>query len=65
MNIILCGYGRMGLMIEQIVLQSEDMQIIGVVHPGLYDSALDVPGTADVIVDFSYPGNLDGILERA
>ena len=65
MNIILCGYGRMGLMIEQLVLQSEDMQIIGVVHPGLYESALDVPGVADVIVDFSYPGNLDGILERA
>lgn len=65
MNIILCGYGRMGLMIEQIALQSEDMNILGVVHPGLYDSPLDVPGTADVIVDFSYPGNLDGILERA
>ena len=65
MNIILCGYGRMGLMIEQLVLQSEDMQIIGVVHPGLYDSALDVPGKVDVIVDFSYPGNLEAILERA
>lgn len=65
MNIILCGYGRMGLMIEQLALQSEDMNIIGVVHPGLYDSPLDVPGQADVIIDFSYPGNLDGILERA
>lgn len=65
MNIILCGYGRMGLMIEQIALQSDDMNIIGVVHPGLYDSPMDVPGTADVIIDFSYPGNLDGILERA
>lgn len=65
MNVILCGYGRMGLMIEQLVLESQDMQIIGVVHPGLYDSALDVPGRADVIIDFSYPGNLDGILERA
>ena len=41
------------------------MQIIGVVHPGLYDSALDVPGKVDVIVDFSYPGNLETILERA
>ena len=65
MNIILCGYGRMGLMIEQIALQSEDMNIIGVVHPGLYESPMDVPGVADVIIDFSYPGNLDGILERA
>lgn len=65
MNIILCGYGRMGLMIEQIALQSEDMNIIGVVHPGLYESPLDVPGTADVIIDFSYPGNLEDILQRA
>lgn len=65
MNIILCGYGRMGLMIEQIALQSEDMNIIGVVHPGLYESPLDVPGTADIIIDFSYPGNLEGILQRA
>lgn len=65
MNVILCGYGRMGLMIEQLALESQDMQIIGVVHPGLYDSALDVPGHADVIIDFSYPGNLEGILARA
>ena len=65
MNIILCGYGRMGLMIEQLVLASDDMKIIGVVHPGLYESPLDVPGKADVIIDFSYPGNLEGILARA
>ena len=65
MNIILCGYGRMGAMLEGLVLESDDMEIIGVVHPGLFDSATDVPGHADVIIDFSYPGNLEGILERA
>ena len=65
MNIILCGYGKMGVMLEGMALQSDDMSILGVVHPGLYESALDVPGTADVIIDFSYPGNLDDILERA
>ena len=65
MNIILCGYGKMGVMLEGLALGSDDMQILGVVHPGLYESALDVPGKADVIIDFSYPGNLDGILERA
>ena len=65
MNVILCGYGRMGLMIEQMIVASDDMNILGVVHPGLYESPLDVPGTADVIVDFSYPGNLEGILARA
>ena len=65
MNIILCGYGKMGVMLEGLALGSDDMQILGVVHPGLYESALDVPGKADVIIDFSYPGNLEGILERA
>ena len=65
MNIILCGYGRMGVMLEGLALQSEDMRILGVVHPGLYDSALEVPGRADVIIDFSYPGNLDSVLQRA
>lgn len=65
MNIILCGYGRMGAMLESLIVPSEDMEIIGVVHPGLYESALDVPGKADVIIDFSYPGNLEGILARA
>ena len=65
MNIILCGYGRMGLMLEQLILASDDMNILGVVHPGLYESPLDVPGVADVIIDFSYPGNLEGMLARA
>lgn len=65
MNIILCGYGRMGAMLESLALQSDDMNILGVVHPGLYNSAEEMPGTADVIIDFSYPGNLDGILARA
>ena len=65
MNIILCGYGRMGAMLESLIVPRQDMEILGVVHPGLYESALDVPGKADVIIDFSYPGNLDGILARA
>ena len=65
MNIILCGYGKMGVMLEGLALGSDDMQILGVVHPGLYESALDVPGKADVIIDFSYPGNLEAILQRA
>lgn len=65
MNVILCGYGRMGLMIEQMIQASDDMNIIGVVHPGMYDSPLSVPGHADLIIDFSYPGNLTDMLARA
>jgi 4-hydroxy-tetrahydrodipicolinate reductase len=40
-------------------------EILGVVHPGLFTSPLDVPGRADVLIDFSYPGNLDDVLEYA
>jgi len=65
MNIILCGYGKMGAMIESILERREDAAIIGVVHPGLFESPLDIPGKADVIIDFSYPGNLEGVIERA
>ena len=65
MKVILCGYGKMGRMIEQIIAQLPDMEILGIVHPGLYDSPLDVPGEADVIIDFSYPGNLESALARA
>ncbi len=65
MKVILCGYGKMGRMIEQIIAQLPDMEILGIVHPGLYNSPLDVPGKADVIIDFSYPGNLESALARA
>ena len=65
MKIILCGHGKMGVMIEQIIAQYADMEILGIVHPGLYETANEVPGKADVIIDFSYPGNLDGVLARA
>ena len=65
MKIILCGYGKMGQMIEGIAAQRGDMEILGRVHPGIYESAMDVPGRADAIIDFSYPGNLSGVLARA
>jgi len=65
MNIILCGYGKMGLMIESLLIQQENVSIIGIVHPGLCDNIMEIPGKADVIIDFSYPGNLDGVLARA
>ena len=63
MNIILCGYGKMGVMLEGLALESDDMQILGVVHPGLYESALDVPGKADVIIAILAP--LDVRIQRA
>ena len=43
MNIILCGYGKMGLIIKSMLLQQENAQIIGIVHPGLCASPMDIP----------------------
>lgn len=65
MRIILVGYGQMGQMIAEACKRAGDIEVVGVVHPGLFDSPLDVPDQVDAIVDFSYPGNLSAILEYA
>lgn len=62
MNIILTGYGQMGKMIESALLREGEHNVLGVVHPGLFDSPFDVPGRADVLIDFSYPGALEQTL---
>lgn len=64
MKVVLCGYGKMGRMIEEILAQRGD-ELAGVVHPGLFASAAEVPEPFDAVVDFSYPGNLPGTLECA
>jgi 4-hydroxy-tetrahydrodipicolinate reductase len=60
---ILIGHGRMGQMIEQAMARAGDFELIGVVDVGLFEKPEDVPGQPDVLVDFSYPGNLDKVLE--
>ena len=64
MQVILCGYGKMGHILEEMLVSRGDT-LAGVVHPGLFASAADIPDHADAIVDFSYPDNLDGTLQRA
>ena len=65
MKVILVGYGRMGKMIEELLAVRTDVEILGAVSPGLYESPWDVPGKPDAIIDFSYPGNLENTLARA
>lgn len=65
MKLILAGYGKMGMMIESLLRPRAEVEILGCVHPGLFESPWDVPGKPDVIIDFSYPGNLETILARA
>ena len=65
MKLILVGYGKMGRMLEELLRERGDAQILGAVHPGLFESAWDVPGAPDALIDFSYPGNLEDTLGRA
>ena len=65
MKVILIGYGRMGKMIEELLAARGDVEILGAVSPGLYESPWDVPGKPDAVIDFSYPGNLENTLARA
>lgn len=65
MNVILVGHGRMGRMIEEMLAPRADIEILGVVSPGLFESPADVPGKPDALIDFSFPGNLEGTLTRA
>ena len=65
MKVILVGYGRMGKMIGELLAARADVEILGAVSPGLYESPWDIPGKPDALIDFSYPGNLETTLARA
>ena len=52
----------MGKMLESTLDREGGHDILGVVHPGLFETPFDVPGKADVLIDFSYPGNLEKVL---
>lgn len=72
-RIILCGaLGKMGKTITQIVSERDDCEIVAGVDVGtgstdfpLYSAPLKVTEDADVLVDFSHPSALGGILEFA
>ena len=64
MNIALIGNGKMGRMLESLIAQDETMQVAGLVGPGDY-AMLEEIADVQVALDFSYPGNLDMMLENA
>ncbi len=58
MNVILVGYGKMGKLIAETLSESPDMEVIGIVDVDQLRSFEEISGRADVVMDFSYPGNL-------
>lgn len=64
MRVAIVGYGRMGSAIAALCEGAEDAAVAGIVDPAHLPSLADVPG-ASVAVDFSYPGDLHGLLADA
>lgn len=63
MKIILVGYGKMGKLIAETISQSPDMRLIGIVDVDQKRSFDEITERADLVMDFSYPGNLQMTLD--
>ncbi|MEL7649078.1 MAG: dihydrodipicolinate reductase C-terminal domain-containing protein [Sedimentibacter sp.] len=63
-NIVLCGQGAMGKVIEQEAQTYDGIHLAGFVSPrnGQYGEAF---GKVDVVIDFSNPANLDFLIDYA
>lgn len=64
MNIAVVGNGRMGRMIDTVCAQGDEFRVMGFVGPGACGSIDEIAGI-DAAIDFSYPGNLESLLESA
>ena len=64
MNIAVGGNGRMGRMIDAVCAQGGEFRVAGFVGPDACGSIDEISGI-DAAIDFSYPGNLEALLESA
>lgn len=64
LKLALVGNGKMGKMIDTLCAQDERWCVTGLVGPGACET-LDEIEEIDVALDFSYPGNVDMMLECA
>ena len=64
LNIALIGNGRMGKMIASVCQKDAALNVSGFVGPGDCELLEEIENV-DVAIDFSYPGNVDMMLENA
>ena len=64
MIIAVIGNGRMGRMIDAVCAQDDAFEVAGFVGPGACASLAEI-ADIDAAIDFSYPGNLQGMLDNA
>lgn len=63
MRVVLCGYGRMGKMIEDTIRLHNDIEIAMIVDETNQDSLYLLQEPVDMIIDFSNPASFD-VLHR-
>ena len=64
MRIAVIGNGRMGRMIDAVCAQDDAFEVAGFVGPGACASLAEI-ADIDAAIDFSYPGNLQDMLDNA
>lgn len=64
MRIAVIGNGRMGRMIDEVCAQDDAFEVAGFVGPDACASLAEI-ADVDAAVDFSYPGNLENLLQNA
>lgn len=62
-RIILCGYGRMGKLIQQTIEDEADMQIVMVVDESNQKDLYSLDQPADLVIDFSNPASFPLLYE--
>ena len=63
-NIVLCGHGAMGKVIEQEAISYNSINLAGIVSPRNGQYGEDI-GKVDVVIDFSNPANLSFLIDYA
>lgn len=64
MRIAVIGNGRMGRMIDEVCAEDGAFEVAGFVGPNACASLAEI-ADIDAAVDFSYPGNLEDMLQNA
>lgn len=64
MKLAVIGNGRMGRMIESVCAQGDAFEVAGFVGPGDHAHPAEIEDV-QAMIDFSYPGNLEMVLEDA
>lgn len=57
-RVALCGYGRMGKLIHELIKQEDDMEVVMIVDDSNEKDLYQLEKPVDLIIDFSHPDNV-------